>query len=747
MSLRLSFSLSLFLVTAAAAAASLAAAASGALPGCPNMCGNVSVPYPFGIAQGCYMPGFRMTCNDTYDPPRMFMNSGNLHVTEITDDHLTIDILIARDCYKPLNLGPDIRQMYVDVTGTPYTLSYERNRFTALGCDTIAINYRTSFLTDYTSGCVAFCGDTSSITNGSCSGIGCCQTAIPQGVKRLNTMLRSLMNHTTSFSISPCSFAFLVDQERYVFDVADLRGFASRSRVPAVLDWAIGSQACEEVKGAPDYACGPNSYCLNSTNGPGYRCRCNSGYQGNPYLPGGCQDIDECADASTNPCAEICTNTPGSYVCSCRSGKAGDGKKSGTGCIRQSKRFPLIQVVLGAGLGSVFLLAIASWSYWALKKRRMIVLREKFFKQNGGLLLQQQIASRDGAAETARIFTSRELEEATDNYSESRVLGRGGYGTVYKGILPDQKVVAIKKSKVVEEGQVEQFINEVVVLSQVIHRNVVKILGCCLETPVPLLVYEYVPNGTLTHHLHDGGHVSSLSWETRLRIAAETAGALAYLHSAAARPIIHRDVKTANILLDKAYTAKVADFGASRLVPLDRAQITTLVQGTLGYLDPEYFQTGQLTEKSDVYSFGVVLAELLTGQKPLSPTRPQQEKNLAIYFLLAMRGNRAFQILEPRVRNEGSREQLEGVMEVAKGCLRLKGEERPTMKEVAAELERLRRASAGAHPWAEGGGDDTAYHSLVDQRGNVNASAYYTSASSGDDSIEAHILLSLDMQR
>lgn len=398
----------------------------------------------------------------------------------------------------------------------------------------------------------------------------------------------------------------------------------------------------------------------------------------------------------------------------------------------------------GIGLGSLFLLAIGSWSYWALKKRRMIVLREKFFKQNGGLLLQQQVSSRDGAAETARIFTAKELEEATDNYSESRILGRGGYGTVYKGILPDQRVVAIKKSRVVEEeGQVEQFINEVVVLSQVIHRNVVKILGCCLETPVPLLVYEYVPNGTLTQHLHGDGHVSSLSWDTRLRIAAETAGALAYLHSAAARPIIHRDVKTANILLDNAYTAKVSDFGASRLVPLDKAQITTLVQGTLGYLDPEYFQTGQLTEKSDVYSFGVVLAELLTGQAPVSRTRPQQEQNLAIYFLLAMRDNRGLQILEPRVRNEASRVQLDAAMDVTKGCLRLKGEERPTMKEVAAELERLRRTAA-AHPWANEGGGDMDYHALMS---HGNATAYYTSSFSGDDSLEAHIMLSLDMQR
>lgn len=282
MSPRLCFSFSLVLVAAAWAA-------DVTLPGCPDRCGNVSVPYPFGIAPGCYLPGFRMTCNDSYDPPRMFINSGDTPVTEITVDDLVIETPIARDCYKPLQLGADEWLTSIDVTGTPYTLSYAKNKFTALGCDTLAINYRSSFLTDYTTGCVAFCGDTSSITNGSCSGIGCCQTAIPRGTKRLNTMLRSPTNHTTSFSISPCSFAFLVDQDRYAFNVADLRDFARRSTVPAVLDWAIGAQTCEEVRGATDYACGPNSFCLNSTNGSGYRCRCNSGYQGNPYLPGGCQ--------------------------------------------------------------------------------------------------------------------------------------------------------------------------------------------------------------------------------------------------------------------------------------------------------------------------------------------------------------------------------------------------------------------------------------------------------------------------
>ncbi|KAL6201524.1 hypothetical protein ACLB2K_025238 [Fragaria x ananassa] len=358
-----------------------------------------------------------------------------------------------------------------------------------------------------------------------------------------------------------------------------------------VVNWQIGDVPCEEAqKNKGNITCKGNSICVNRSNVNeggyesydgwplGYICRCLPGYQGNPYLPDGCQSI------------------------------------------------------------------------------------------SASVLFVIVLASRHGV-EMAKIFTAEELEKATNNYNESRVLGEGGCGIVYKGMLQDSRTVAIKKPKVgasshssyttpTNNTPSQQFVNEVVILSQINHINVVR----GKRSSPPLL------------------------WDLRLKIATETAGALAYLHSSTSMPILHRDVKTMNILLDENYTAKVADFGASQLIrPLDEKQMTTFVQGTLGYLDPEYFHSDEFTEKSDVYSFGVVLVELLTSKKAFSFARPEAERNLSKLFGLN-------EILDNEMvyganMNDGN--VLENVAYLATRCLRVKVDERPTMREVAMELECL----------------------------------------------------------
>ncbi|XP_024171451.1 wall-associated receptor kinase-like 6 [Rosa chinensis] len=180
-----------------------------------------------------------------------------------------------------------------------------------------------------------------------------------------------------------------------------------------------------------------------------------------------------------------------------------------------------------------------------------------------------------------------------------RILGQGGQGTVYKGMLAAGRIVSVKKSNIFNEGEVGKFINEIVILSQVSHRNLVKLLGCCMETKVPLLIYEFIPNGTLSHYIQHQNEEFPLTWEVRLRVAIEVAGAISYLHSSASSPIYHRDIKSSNILLDGKFRAKVKDFGTSRSVAIDKTHRTmTNVQGTFGYLDPEYFQSSQFTRKT-----------------------------------------------------------------------------------------------------------------------------------------------------
>ncbi|XP_021727476.1 LOW QUALITY PROTEIN: putative wall-associated receptor kinase-like 16 [Chenopodium quinoa] len=730
--------------------------------GCPTKCGNLtSIPFGFGLDGACSLSSmYIINCNTSFDPPKSFLGTTNLEVLDLFDNvQMRIRNYMATRCYQGGeidNSTRSLRSAWINLDDLPLVFSDIANKFVVVGCDDLALIQGTlgRSSTPFTSGCIAVCARPDQVLNGSCTGIGCCQTSIPKGLKTFITSVTSLDNHTNVSYFNPCGHAFLAEQDKFTFNLANLSDpmFISRMKdeIPVMLDWFVGvNQTCSQAKGDPaTYACQQNSDCTDFDNGLGYRCSCLSGYQGNPYLSPGCTDIDECT-GPIKPCSHFCSNSLGGYKCSCPKGHRGDGLKSGTGCTSDHSQF-VTRFSLGMSFGVIFLLILVGWIYFSARRKKLMKLREKFFEQNGGLLMKQQLSQKGGTMESSKIFSADELKVATNNYSEDHILGKGGYGTVYKGILKDGREVAIKKSKVADESQVELFINEVVILTQINHRNVVKLLGCCLETEVPLLVYEFISNGTLFEHIHKSKGITSwLTWANRIRLAAEAADALAYLHSAASIPIIHRDVKSTNILVDESYTAKIADFGASRLIPIDQSQVTTLVQGTMGYLDPEYFHTSQLTEKSDVYSFGVVLAELLTKEKPLSFERKQEERNLATYFVLSLKEDRLMEILDPQLVREASEVQLVTLAKLVKNCLNVKGEDRPTMKEVALELEGLKKQNR--HPWAEHNYEETigltGQHDLYPVPSNGYSGNPSTGEFSGLHSMDINMITDLNRPR
>ncbi|KAL4569363.1 hypothetical protein LXL04_024999 [Taraxacum kok-saghyz] len=287
------------------------------------------------------------------------------------------------------------------------------------------------------------------------------------------------------------------------------------------------------------------------------------------------------------------------------------------------------------------------------------------------------------------FFSYNELEDATQNFNPSQELGNGGFGAVYYGKLQDGREVAVKRLYEHNYKRVQQFMNEVQILTRLRHPNLVVLYGCTTrQSHELLLVYEYISNGTIYDHLH--GNLSNLrllTWPLRMNVAIETAKALVYLH---ASEIIHRDVKTTNILLDHSFGAKVADFGVSRILPNNVTHVSTAPQGTPGYVDPQYHHRYQLTDKSDVYSFGVVLIELISSMRAFDLNRHDDEICLANMALNRIQSGALDQLIDPVLGSHTDPEimrMITSVAELAFRCLQFYSEIRPTMNEVLIVLE------------------------------------------------------------
>lgn len=345
-------------------------------------------------------------------------------------------------------------------------------------------------------------------------------------------------------------------------------------------------------------------------------------------------------------------------------------------------------LIVGAGFGTFCCLKGKT----ALNLRKENYLRDSNTEQFKQMFLADQVGPFPKST-----FTYEELAYATNGFSELKLLGDGGFGTVYEGTLYNGQKVAVKRLYPENTRRLDQFLNEITILSTMNHPNLVKLYGfCCENQDDLLLVYEYVSNGTLADNLH-GDAGKGLLWETRLCIALETARALAYLHSCES-PILHRDVKSSNILLDQNFHVKVADFGLSRLVPVAATHISTCPQGTPGYVDPDYHHCYQLTDKSDVYSFGVVLVELISGKMPVDMSRDHMEINLSSLAVAKIQTGVLDELIDPYLevsRYREVKEMVTRVAEVAFQCLALAKEDRPRMKDVLQVLEDITESGYG----------------------------------------------------
>ncbi|KQJ81784.2 wall-associated receptor kinase 3 [Brachypodium distachyon] len=675
---------------------------------CREKCGDMSIPFPFGMEKtDCFLPGFEVTCNFSFDPPRAFLayddKGGSTNQTyqviyqsgfksngegidlgkslrpvelfniSLEKSEVRVYGAINSRCFS--NFTQDLlkgKYMVLDTEG-PFLLSSTRNALIGVGWNVqplMSDNFESTTGYSFTLSCTSYLAISLEMaTNGSCTGLGCCQVALPK--QRLPVTITGISfkdeKSNPRWATNPCSYGMAVEKSWYNFSTEDIYGYEVLSNklsrgFPLVLDFAIRNGSCQ------DGGClSGNSSCANAKNGPGYSCKCWDFYHGNPYITGGCQDIDECQLRDQNPelldfypCSTdgICNNRLGGYDCPCKRGMKGDGKKGNC-----TEIFPLAaKIVVGlASLIVAFVLMVMTKQHLKLRK---------FYGQNGGPVLN--------GVKNIRIYTRKQLKQITNNYE--RVIGEGHFGKVYMGTLKDKQQVAVKKSIKVDKEMKREFTDEVIIQSAMRHKNIAMLIGCCLEMDVPMLVYEFVARGSLYDVLFKGR--DSIPANRRLDIAIGSAEGLTYMHSAVESTIRHGDVKSANILLDEYFTPKVSDFGTSKLLAKGKSETAERVVGDKSYIDPVYMEMGILTQKSDVYGFGIVLIELVTRRAATYDNNRSYVAN----FVQACLDKRARNFIDNDITSEVDLKLLEMVSGVAVECLKPNPEERPDMKQVEHRL-------------------------------------------------------------
>nr|GMD51137.1 putative wall-associated receptor kinase-like 16 [Ipomoea batatas] len=414
--------------------------------------------------------------------PKPLLRRSDIEVRSVSvEGQLSVMKGIARKCHEEFRarfrpLDKDVSSDVAWITLSKFYVNQTANKFVAVGCNTIATVSGYEDERSYETGCIASCNRFGDVVNGTCSGIGCCQmTDIPILAKNVNFTLDSMAANRNTEGVVNCSYAFVVKKDEFDFSSDILTRRWEVEKLPIVIDWIVSNDRCSNSSST----CQGNTTCV-PFEGPdgGYRCACEKGYEGNPYLHPGCLDIDECSNGQNN-CSEnaTCENKLGGFSCHCKEGYREDGKG---GCQLPSKGGNKVNViVLGVSLGTITLFISGFCVYLGYRRRKSVRMKEKFFRENGGLILQQRIVQGTASSGTTRIFTAEELKKATNNYDQTRIVGEGGRRAIfYNGpeeernlslyflsLLKENRLFRIFDDNVVCEGNTEELM-EVCLLAE-----------------------------------------------------------------------------------------------------------------------------------------------------------------------------------------------------------------------------------------------------------------------------------------